>query len=766
MGAMAMKIYNGYAFAVLFAIVVFGSFIANSATTGTMDMSTAILLKVDQSGNGDFKKIQDAIDAVPSNNSELYFILVKPGTYREKLQVPADKPFITLSGTLASNTIITWGDTGEIIQSATLSVFGSDFVARSLTIQNTFGTSGKAVALRVEGDRVAFYGCKILSYQDTLLDDAGRHYYSNCYIEGATDFICGNAASLFERCHLHSLSTVDGAITAQHRNSPSEDTGFSFLGCKITGVGTALLGRPWGPYSRVVFALTYMSSVVVPQGWDDWGDQSKQRAVALRVEGDTAAFYNCNILSYQDTLLDDTGRHYYSNCYIEGATDFICGNAASLFEKCHLHSLSTVGGAITAQHRNSSSEDTGYTFLNCKITGVGTALLGRPWGPYSRVVFALTYMFSVVVPQGWDDWGDPSKQSTVYYGEYQCYGPGANRTKRVGWSKSLSNQEATPFLTKDMIGGQAEAAVKKYQFDIQVRNVSRLCHAKPIVTVNGMFPGPTIYVREGDRVLVNVTNSAQYNMSIHWHGLKQYRNGWADGPAYITQCPIKTGNSYVYDFNVTGQRGTLWWHAHIFWLRATVYGAVVIMPKQGTPFPFPQSEREENILLGEWWNNDVEALVKQGNRLGLPPNMSDAHTINGKPGPLFPCSDKHTFAMEVEQGKTYLLRIINAALNDELFFAIAGHNLTVVEVDAVYTKPFTTQAILITPGQTTNVLVQASQVPSRYFMAARPFMDAPLSIDNKTATAILQYKGIPNTVLPILPQLPAPNDTTFALSYN
>ena len=79
-------------------------------------------------------------------------------------------------------------------------------------------------------------------------------------------------------------------------------------------------------------------------------------------------------------------------------------------QKCHLHSLSTVGGAITAQHRNSSSEDTGYTFLNCKITGVGTALLGRPWGPYSRVVFALTYMSSVVVPQGWDDWGDPSKQ--------------------------------------------------------------------------------------------------------------------------------------------------------------------------------------------------------------------------------------------------------------------------------------------------------------------------------------------------------------------
>nr|GMD58822.1 laccase-11-like [Ipomoea batatas] len=312
----------------------------------------------------------------------------------------------------------------------------------------------------------------------------------------------------------------------------------------------------------------------------------------------------------------------------------------------------------------------------------------------------------------------------------------------------------------------SQAAIKSYQFDVQVSNVSRLCHAKPIVTVNGRYPGPTIYAREGDRVLINVTNHAQYNISIHWHGLKQYRNGWADGPAYITQCPIKTGNSYVYDFNVTGQRGTLWWHAHILWLRATVYGAIVIMPQQGTPFPFPQPDREEVIVLGEWWNADVEAVENQGNQLGLPPNMSDAHTINGKPGPLFPCSEKHTFAMEVEQGKTYLLRIVNAALNDELFFALAGHSMTVVEIDAVYTKPFSTEAILIAPGQTTNVLVQANQAPSRYFMAARPFMDVPIPVDNKTATAIFQYKGVSQAVVPILPVLPAPNDTGFATDYN
>lgn len=126
-----------------------------------------------------------------------------------------------------------------------------------------------------------------------------------------------------------------------------------------------------------------------------------------------------------------------------------------------------------------------------------------------------------------------------------------------------------------------------------------------------------------------------------------------------------------------------------------------------------------------------------------------------------------TYAIEVEQGKTYLLRIINAALNDELFFAIANHTMTVVEIDAVYTKPFSTEAILIAPGQTTNVLVRANKAPGRYFMAARPFMDAPISVDNKTATAILQYKGVPNTIIPTLPsQLPAQNDSSFALNYD
>lgn len=84
------------------------------------------------------------------------------------------------------------------------------------------------------------------------------------------------------------------------------------------------------------------------------------------------------------------------------------------------------------------------------------------------------------------------------------------------------------------------------------------------------------------------------------HGVKQLRTGWADGPAYITQCPIQPGQTYVYNFTLTGQRGTLLYHAHILWLRATLHGAIVILPKRGVLYPFPKPHQEVVIVLGNY----------------------------------------------------------------------------------------------------------------------------------------------------------------------
>ncbi|KAM0046931.1 putative laccase [Helianthus debilis subsp. tardiflorus] len=104
----------------------------------------------------------------------------------------------------------------------------------------------------------------------------------------------------------------------------------------------------------------------------------------------------------------------------------------------------------------------------------------------------------------------------------------------------------------------------------------------------------------------------------------------------------------------------------------------------------------------EWWKSDTEAVINQVWKFGLAPNVSDAHTINGHPGQIIGCKKQGGFELSVEKGKSYMLRIINTALNEELFFKIAGHKLMVVEVDAVCVKPFKTNTIVITPSQTIN----------------------------------------------------------------
>ncbi|KAK9168213.1 hypothetical protein Syun_000353 [Stephania yunnanensis] len=310
-----------------------------------------------------------------------------------------------------------------------------------------------------------------------------------------------------------------------------------------------------------------------------------------------------------------------------------------------------------------------------------------------------------------------------------------------------------------------ECRVRHYHFNVMMKNTTRLCSTKPIVVVNGKFPGPTLYAREDDTVLVRVTNHVHYNVTIHWHGVKQIRTGWSDGPAYVTQCPIQPGQNYVYNFTLTGQRGTLWWHAHILWLRSTVHGAIVILPKQGVPYPFPTPDKEVIVILAEWWKSDTEAVISQAMQSGIAPNVSDCHLINGHPGLLSNCSSKGGFTLNVHSGKTYMLRVINAALNEDLFFKIAGHDFTVVEVDATYTKPFSTDTLLITPGQTTNVLLTADKNSGKYLITISPFVDAPVAFDNVTGTATLQYSGTLDTAATTLVKPPPQNSSQLANNY-
>ncbi|KDP44694.1 hypothetical protein JCGZ_01194 [Jatropha curcas] len=312
-----------------------------------------------------------------------------------------------------------------------------------------------------------------------------------------------------------------------------------------------------------------------------------------------------------------------------------------------------------------------------------------------------------------------------------------------------------------------------HDFVIQATPVKRLCKTQNTITVNGMFPGPTLEVNNGDTLVVNVVNRAQYNVTIHWHGVRQMRTGWADGPEFVTQCPIRPGGKYTYRFTIQGQEGTLWWHAHSSWLRATVYGALIIHPKEGSSYPFPKPKRETPIILGEWWNANPIDVVREATRTGAAPNVSDAYTINGQPGDLYNCSSQDTAIIPIDSGETNLLRVINAGLNQPLFFTVANHKLTVVGADASYTKPFTTTVLMLGPGQTTDVLISGNQPSARYYMAARAYQSAQNApFDNTTTTAILEYKSAPcaakncAAAKPIMPPLPAYNDTATVTAFS
>ncbi|KAL8204939.1 hypothetical protein R6Q57_010562 [Mikania cordata] len=181
------------------------------------------------------------------------------------------------------------------------------------------------------------------------------------------------------------------------------------------------------------------------------------QAVAFRIAGDQAAFYSCGFYGFQDTLHDDIGRHYFKRCFIEGTIDFIFGNGRSLYEDCTVNSVATgagINGAIAAQQRASLQEKTGFSFVNCKITGKGNLWLGRAWGVYSTIVYIKTVMPAIIAPEGWNDWKDSSRDQKVFFGEHACTGPGSNFKSRVKYAKQLSVADATPFMSIAYIDGK------------------------------------------------------------------------------------------------------------------------------------------------------------------------------------------------------------------------------------------------------------------------------------------------------------------------
>ncbi|KAG6670825.1 hypothetical protein I3843_Q034100 [Carya illinoinensis] len=171
---------------------------------------------------------------------------------------------------------------------------------------------------------------------------------------------------------------------------------------------------------------------------------------------------------------------------------------------------------------------------------------------------------------------------------------------------------------------------------------------------------------------------------------------------------------------------------------------------------------------GEWWNANVIDVENQGLALGAAPNISDAYTINGQPGDLYSCKSKYvmldTYKLTVVKGKTYMLQIINAALNNQMFFKIANHTMEVVTIDASYTRSYVTDVVVLAPSQTTDVLLVTNQTVGSHYIAASPYIGVQgvtISFVETATTSILVYEGA-TSATPLMPDLPAFDDTPTA----
>lgn len=250
---------------------------------------------VAKDGSGDYTTVQAAIDAAPAGRNQFYTILIKKGIYKELINIPKGKNFISLKGEGAANTILTFDNSARKLDangkeygtfgSSSVYVLADNFKAEDLAFENSSGTTGgQALAISVTGDKAAFKNCRFLGHQDTFYAGGNTiQYFKNCFIAGTVDFIFGASIAYFEDCTLHSVAA--GYLTAAS-TPQGQKYGYVFSKCKLTAEPSlaknkVYLGRPWRPYANVVFINCDMGAHIRPEGWHNWG----------KVENEKTAFY-------------------------------------------------------------------------------------------------------------------------------------------------------------------------------------------------------------------------------------------------------------------------------------------------------------------------------------------------------------------------------------------------------------------------------------------------------------------------------------------
>ncbi len=320
----------------LFATYILCFVIYFSMTTSNAQVYDAVIA---QDGSGDYTSIQRAIDRLRGNSSGRYLFFIKKGIYNEKVNLLVDN--MSFIGEAVDDVIITWDDySGDSEGNSTSSSYsfqadGDGFYAENITFKNTAGNVGQAVAVSATGSQQVFKNCKFYGFQDTYYIKKGMQYHLNCYIEGATDFIFGEATSVFDQCEIKCLNGGQ-YITAPAdtklitvANGQNFYHGTLFIDSEITranGVAdnSYFLGRPWQPNSSSVYINCTLGNHIKPEGWSEWSNNNHLSAHFSEfgsVNPDGSPVDVSNRVSWSSQLTSQEVDDYYNLDYFLNGWD-------------------------------------------------------------------------------------------------------------------------------------------------------------------------------------------------------------------------------------------------------------------------------------------------------------------------------------------------------------------------------------------------------------------------------------------------------------